>query len=318
MNTLYTNSDNELLLSNLLNNHTEWCRCHNCKNEGFEEEYFFNFWDWKFYPMRWRIDTSKAIKANRKYAKKLGWFNIKDQLGKVLGLNDPSDEDYFAWAVAYWQQKNSLTVDGILGPRTYQSLKPHLPTSYGDTNSISSDNSSLGCNRFGERGGGRIKNKKDPKSADVCKIRRAYQTKKTKYLPIHCEAKKALEKMIQHARSEGIPFPQLYPTSAYRSYATQKRLWEKGLKKRNGDVNENRKWVARPGHSAHQSGRAVDLYLGTRNSSRNLRALKRTKAYHWLLNNAKDYGFYPYSREPWHWEFNPNGNERYVDASLCG
>ena len=29
--------------------------------------------------------------------------------------------------------------------------------------------------------------------------------------------------------------------------------------------------------------------------------------YKWLSAHASEYGFYPFSNEPWHWEYNPAG-----------
>ncbi|MBL7798432.1 MAG: D-alanyl-D-alanine carboxypeptidase family protein [Saprospiraceae bacterium] len=157
-------------------------------------------------------------------------------------------------------------------------------------------------NPFGEKGGGRIQNKKDPAPADLDTIARAWGNRQ---VPIHRAAKAVLERMIAAARTDGIPHPQLLPTSAYRSFDEQQKLWEAGLKKRNGDAAENRKWVAPPGHSAHQSGRAVDLYLGVKTGSKYVAEQKQTPAYKWLVQNAERFGFYPYKLEPWHWEYNP-------------
>jgi D-alanyl-D-alanine carboxypeptidase len=51
--------------------------------------------------------------------------------------------------------------------------------------------------------------------------------------------------------------------------------------------------AARPGHSNHQSGRALDLYIDT------------PETYAWLDANARRYGFRRTVRsEPWHWEHN--------------
>jgi hypothetical protein len=53
------------------------------------------------------------------------------------------------------------------------------------------------------------------------------------------------------------------------------------------------------------TGRAIDLYLGDRNASERVAHLRTLPAYRWLVRNAGRFGFYPYSREPWHWEYNP-------------
>src|SRR5262249_8028697 len=98
--------------------------------------------------------------------------------------------------------------------------------------------------------------------------------------------------------------PLLQLTSGFRDPAHQARLWAAALQKY-GSPEEARKWVAPPGGSTHQSGRAVDLYLGGKNSSANVANLRTLPAYRWLVANAGRFGFYPYEREPWHWEYNP-------------
>lgn len=150
-------------------------------------------------------------------------------------------------------------------------------------------------------GGGRIQDKRDPKPADVVQVPRASGGT----LPLHRLAAQALDAMIQAARANGIAAPLLLPVSGYRSSATQAKLWAAALAKAGGNVAEARKWVAPPGSSAHQSGRAVDLYLGFAISSSQVAAMRKTAAWRWLDQNAVRFGFYPYGVEPWHWEYNP-------------
>jgi hypothetical protein len=87
--------------------------------------------------------------------------------------------------------------------------------------------------------------------------------------------------------------------------ARQRGLWTAALR-RYGSPQAARRWVAPPGGSTHHTGRAIDLALGTRNSSDNIRALRATLPYRWLVCNAPRFGFFPYAVEPWHWEFNPD------------
>jgi LAS superfamily LD-carboxypeptidase LdcB len=109
---------------------------------------------------------------------------------------------------------------------------------------------------------------------------------------------------VAAARSDGLREPLLLPTSGFRDPEHQRRLWNDALRKY-GSAEEARKWVAPPGSSAHQTGRAIDFYLGGRNSSANVRRLRTLPAYRWMVANAARFGFYPYEREPWHWEYNP-------------
>jgi len=72
-------------------------------------------------------------------------------------------------------------------------------------------------------------------------------------------------------------------------------------------VSALRKGTAPPGRSPHHTGRAVDLHVGGRLSTAaaNVKAQRNQDAYKWLVRNAVNFGFYPYNREPWHWEYNP-------------
>ena len=150
-------------------------------------------------------------------------------------------------------------------------------------------------------GGGRIKDNRDPAPSDVVQVQGH-----GKKVPLHRLAAAAWQALVADARSAGVAAPLLLPVSGYRSSAHQARLFAAAVK-RYGSPRAARVWVAPPGGSAHQSGRAIDFYLGGSNSSANVEALRRTPAYRWLARNATRYGFYPYPKEPWHWEYNPPG-----------
>jgi Uncharacterized protein conserved in bacteria (DUF2272)/D-alanyl-D-alanine carboxypeptidase len=149
-------------------------------------------------------------------------------------------------------------------------------------------------------GGERVKNKTAPSSSDIVMVKNVYGST----TPLHRLAAAALEAMICAARADGIEEPLFRPTSGFRDPKRQAELWADALRKY-GSPEEARKWVAPPGGSAHQSGRAIDLYLGGKNSSSNVANLRKLPAYLWLVANARRFGFYPYEREPWHWEYNP-------------
>lgn len=62
--------------------------------------------------------------------------------------------------------------------------------------------------------------------------------------------------------------------------------------------------------SAHQTGTAIDLYVGAlpglspaSTDDANRLFQSRTAAYRWLIRNAARFGFAPYVFEPWHWEY---------------
>jgi Putative peptidoglycan binding domain/D-alanyl-D-alanine carboxypeptidase len=73
------------------------------------------------------------------------------------------------------------------------------------------------------------------------------------------------------------------------------------------------KWIAAPGYSNHQSGIAIDLQqervrgapIGNSSRPAARTAWRGTWLYGWLVQNAASFGFRPYEREPWHWEYRP-------------
>jgi hypothetical protein len=150
-------------------------------------------------------------------------------------------------------------------------------------------------------GGGRIRDKSAPPGSEIVMVESVYAGKRR---PLHRLAARAWEAMVAAARADGHAHPLLLPTSGYRSPAEQQVLWDAALKKY-GSPEAARKWVAPPGGSPHQTGRAIDMFVGGQNSSSNVDNLRRMPAYHWLVANAACFGFYPYEAEPWHWEYNP-------------
>ncbi len=122
----------------------------------------------------------------------------------------------------------------------------------------------------------------------------------------------ALSSLLQASASDGNPMSVL---SGYRSYATQSALYNNYVRT-DGQASADT-YSARPGHSEHQTGLAVDVGNGTCNL---LACFGDTAAGKWLANNAHTYGFiirYPsgqsrttgYQYEPWHL--------RYVGTSLA-
>jgi len=148
-------------------------------------------------------------------------------------------------------------------------------------------------------GGGRIRDKRDPAPGDLVTVKGINGP-----VPLQRLAAQAWAALVDAARAEGLREPLLFPASGYRSSARQARLYQQALE-RYHTPEQARRWVAPPGGSAHQSGRAIDFYLGGRNASSNVAVLRRLPAYLWLASHAQRFGFYPYEAEPWHWEYNP-------------
>ncbi len=122
------------------------------------------------------------------------------------------------------------------------------------------------------------------------------------------EARSAFEKMAQAALSDGYV---IKATSGFRSYETQKTLFNNALK-----VNEQKAKIsiAKPGHSEHQLGTAVDISGPTVNYSSATGKFSDTPEDLWLRDNAYLYGFiqsYPkgkesttgYRYESWHYRY---------------
>ena len=112
-------------------------------------------------------------------------------------------------------------------------------------------------------------------------------------------AKAALDEMFAAAKAEGL---NLFIRSGFRSYATQKQLYNNYVK-RDG-VAEADRYSARPGHSEHQSGLGFDINKADSSFEGTPEAI-------WLAANCHKYGFiirYPagkesitgYMYEPWH------------------
>ena len=116
-----------------------------------------------------------------------------------------------------------------------------------------------------------------------------------------CAAYKA---MADDARKAGL---SLYAASAYRSYDLQNRLYTGYIKQEGGDKAKVDTYSARPGHSEHQTGRAIDLC----GSFGSLSDFINTPEGPWVNENCYKYGFIiryqqdivsltGYKYEPWH------------------
>lgn len=139
-----------------------------------------------------------------------------------------------------------------------------------------------------------------PKDLEKLKLAYANDHKYVRHI-----AKKAFEKLSKDASEEGL---QIVAVSAFRSYQYQDQLYfyyvtEKG-------TNYADRASARPGHSEHQTGLAIDV-MGD-NGDYNL--FEDTKEFNWMKEHAHKYGFilrYPegkeyitgFKYEPWHYRY---------------
>lgn len=100
---------------------------------------------------------------------------------------------------------------------------------------------------------------------------------------------RAFRRMQRAASRDGVT---LAIRSGFRSHAEQIQLYAAWLA---GWGNR----AARPGHSNHQNGRAIDVVVD------------QAETFAWLAQNARGFGFKKTVRdEPWHWEYLPRKRRR--------
>lgn len=120
------------------------------------------------------------------------------------------------------------------------------------------------------------------------------------------EAAAALEDLFEAAAQDGIT---LYATSGYRSYSTQKAIFERKLERM--DEKQANVSVAKPGYSEHQTGLAMDIEGETTKGTGLTEAFGESPEGIWTAEHCAEYGFiirYPkgktnitgYIYEPWH------------------
>ena len=124
-------------------------------------------------------------------------------------------------------------------------------------------------------------------------------------LTLRAEAASALEDLVAAAKADGV---ELTLVSAYRSYDYQQRTYA-GWVRQHGRAGADR-ISARPGHSEHQTGLAVDVGAGT-GACTLQQCFGDTPEGRWVAEHAAEHGWivrYPagaedvtgYSPEPWH------------------
>ncbi len=121
---------------------------------------------------------------------------------------------------------------------------------------------------------------------------------------LRAEAARAFREMADQAREDGVT---LRSVSAYRSYASQKSTYNRYLRQNSQKTTDT--FSARPGHSEHQTGLALDINVASTRAR-----FEDTPAYAWLQEHCAQYGFilrYPqgkseitgYRFEPWHYRY---------------
>ena len=133
---------------------------------------------------------------------------------------------------------------------------------------------------------------------------------------LNTDAYNAFEKMKEAASKDNI---KLWIASGYRSYTTQDNLYNYYLK--NDSKEKVDTYSARPGHSEHQTGYAMDLNIIDSSFEGTPEAI-------WIEKNCYKYGFiirYPkgkeqitgYKYEPWHVRYlGEENNKKVHDSTL--
>ena len=122
-------------------------------------------------------------------------------------------------------------------------------------------------------------------------------------------AANAYNEMRDEAREEGLSFIVM---SSYRSFYTQRRIFNNSVSR--AGLARALMQIARPGHSEHQTGLAVDILHRSNVSTLRSANFQDTEEFEWLTQNAHRFGFilrYPegmedlhgYIFEPWHWRY---------------
>jgi len=118
---------------------------------------------------------------------------------------------------------------------------------------------------------------------------------------LHVLAAAALDRMAVACRADvGVV---LLVASGHRAHRWKGWAeYERFCVRQYGSLVEGRKWVAFD--SPHETGLAIDFGSGGLEPRSVTAAMQRkTVAYKWLAEHAHEYGFTPYLREPWHWEY---------------
>lgn len=128
------------------------------------------------------------------------------------------------------------------------------------------------------------------------------------------EARIAFETLSKNAKELGY---RIIAVSTYRDYEYQNKLYNMYVEEKGLDYAD--KCSARPGHSEHQTGLAVDV----EGSNHDYDEFENSKEFIWMKENAYKYGFilrYPkgkekitgFKYEPWHYRYVGTKDAKYI------
>lgn len=154
---------------------------------------------------------------------------------------------------------------------------------------------------------------KDYKPSDLERINGDYfinGNSKVSYL--RKDARDAFERLSADSIKNNTP---VYGQSAYRSYKKQSILYNSAVE----SYGKEKAMLdtARPGHSEHQTGLAIDV---SSNKTGNMLDFENTDSFNWMVNNAHKYGFilrYPKGKENIHGYIYEAWHYRYVGVKVA-
>ena len=214
-----------------------------------------------------------------------GWAVYATRIATEIGTRCAADTPGFAKAFADWQRRNALSPSGVVETASLAVMNTRRTLARPFV--IQTRNGSC----------------PSPPPVDRLATATASESYGGKTILLRADALAAYRRMVAAAR---------------RSGAAQDPVWFvifSGFRDPAADdarclIEGNCQGVVRAACSAHRTGLAIDLHVGTApgfgpdsSDDTNRRAMVKTLAYRWLVTNAARFGFVNYVFEPWHWEW---------------
>jgi uncharacterized protein YcbK (DUF882 family) len=217
-----------------------------------------------------------------------GWEIYEPLIADTIGAQADAGTVEFAAALSKWQSSRGITATGVVDESTLFAFTRYWQSQRLGRSNFPGDDKLYSAP---------IADFYDPtRDAELLKLERETYAA---YKRMLAAAAKDLGREVKFTRggdlAPGEKFLRI--VSAYRSQEYQNQLRAKS-------PNSGRAALAL--HSPHNTGQALDLYVGgepvtTKDANRLLQS--KTPVYRWLVKNARKFGFQPYFYEPWHWEY---------------